>query len=49
MGKLVQKSYNILTLVMVLVASISGLIYIGVVGPRGFYIGAFGQKLAVKI
>jgi hypothetical protein len=39
----------ILALVIVLVAGISGLVYISVVGLGGFYIGAFRQKLAVKI
>jgi hypothetical protein len=34
---------------MVLVAGVGGLVYIGVVGPEGFCIGAFGQGLVVKI
>jgi hypothetical protein len=32
----------ILALVMVLVAGVGGLVYIGVVGLGGFYMGAFG-------
>jgi len=31
----------ILALVIVLVVGISNLVYIGIVGPEGFYIGAF--------
>jgi hypothetical protein len=34
---------------MVLVASINSLVYINVVNLGGFYIGAFRQKLTVKI
>jgi hypothetical protein len=34
---------------MVLVAGVSGLVYIGVVSLGGFYIGAFKQELAVEI
>jgi hypothetical protein len=34
---------------MILIAGVSGLVYINIVGPGGFYIGAFRQRLAVKI
>jgi len=34
---------------MVLVVGVGDLVYIGVVGPEGFYIRAFGQGLVVKI
>jgi len=39
----------ILALVIVLVVGVSDLVYIGVVGPEGFYIGAFRQGLVVEI
>jgi len=39
----------ILAPVMVLVVGVSNLVYIGIVGLEGFYIGAFGQGLAVEI
>jgi hypothetical protein len=34
---------------MVLVADVGGLVYIGVIGPRGFYIRAFRQRLVIEI
>ena len=39
----------ILALVIVLVIGISDLVYRGVVGPEGFYMGAFRQGLVVEI
>jgi len=39
----------ILAPVIVLVVGVGDLVYIGIVSPEGFYIGAFGQGLAVEI
>jgi len=39
----------ILAPVIVLVIGVGDLVYIGVVSLEGFYIGAFGQGLVVKI
>ena len=38
-----------MALVLVLVVGVGGLVYVGVVGLGGFYIGAFERGLAVKI
>ena len=38
-----------MALVIVLVVGVSDLVYIGVVGLEGFYIGAFRQGLVVEI
>jgi len=39
----------ILAPVIVLIVGVSDLVYIGMVSPEGFYIGAFRQGLAVEI
>jgi len=39
----------ILAPVIVLVVGVGDLVYIGVVSPESFYIGAFGRGLAVEI
>jgi hypothetical protein len=39
----------ILALVIVLIAGVGGLVYIGIIGLKGFYIGAFRQELVVEI
>ena len=39
----------ILAPVIVLIVGISDLVYGGIVGPEGFYVGAFRQGLAVEI